>query len=100
MNQLVELLNNNPEKKERDIILEFENLTKEIKGYEHSKNTLGEACTVGDMEKLITSVLELIVVSVNTCSPSETIEKIEQSYTKRELSVVAFVFIKKFFDKA
>ena len=31
MNQLVELLNNNPEKKERDIILEFENFVKEIK---------------------------------------------------------------------
>ena len=100
MNQLVELLNNNPEKKERDIILEFENLTKEIKGYEHSKNTLGEACMVGDMEKLITSILEFIVVNARTCNPSELIEKIEQSYTKREVSLLAFVFIKNFFEKA
>ena len=100
MNQLVELLNNNPEKKERDIILEFENFVKEIKSYEHSKNTLGEACMVGDMEKLITSILEFIAVNARTCNPSEIIEKMEQSYTKRELSVLAFVLINKFFDNA
>ena len=51
-----QILNNNPEKKERDVILEFENLTKEIQSYDHSKDTLGEACMVGDMEKLITSM--------------------------------------------
>ena len=86
MNQLVELLNNNPEKKERDVILEFENLTKEIQSYDHSKNILSEACMVGDIEKLLAAVFELI-------------EKMEQSYTKRELSLITFIFIKKFFDK-
>ena len=100
MNQLVELLNNNPEKKERDIILEFENFVKEIKSYEHSKDTLGEACMVGDMEKLTSTILKFISVNACICNPSELIEKIEQSYTKRELSVVAFVLINKFFDNA
>ena len=99
MNQLVELLNNNPEKKERDVILEFENLTKEIQSYDHSKNILSEACMVGDIEKLLAAVFELIVANILTCNPSELIEKMEQSYTKRELSLITFIFIKKFFYK-